>query len=97
MSRVLVSSSTCDIENATESHYKTLVQMKWKSFDQFFNMGMYRNSGVLKFRKTNGTYFKFHGSCPAFFKHYMCKHIVATAIRQKMFVAVDLLISSTSG
>lgn len=79
----LVPSSTCDAENATESHYKALAQMKWTSFDQFVKYGYQKfwHVGISKSEwKTNSTC-----TCPVFFKHYMCKHVVALAIREKMF------------
>lgn len=80
----LVPSSTCDVENATESYYKTIAQMKWKSFDQFVKYG-YQKFWHVEISKDKWK-IDSNCSCPVFFKHYMCKHVVAIALREKLFV-----------
>lgn len=74
-----VPSSDCADENANEAFYKTLVRMTWKSFDDFIVHG---------FQKFYITIFSFENwkiksqcTCPQFFKHYMCKHVVALGYR----------------
>lgn len=77
-----IPSSECADEYATEAYYKTLVSATWKSFDEFIIHG---------FQKFYITMFSFENwktksqcTCAHFFKHYMCKHVVAIGNRLKV-------------
>lgn len=74
-----IPSSECASENATEAYYKTLVKATWKSFDEFIVHG---------YQKFYITIFSFENwkiesqcTCAHFFKHYICKHVVAIGHR----------------
>lgn len=76
-----IPSSECEIAKANEAYYKTLVKMTWKTFDEFIVHG---------YQKFYNTIFSFVDwkteskcTCPHFFKHYMCKHVVALGHRLK--------------
>lgn len=76
----VVPSSKC--VNATEAYCKTLTKTIWKSFDEYIVHGYQQFYTVkLSFEK-----WKTESSCtcPAFFKHHMCKHIVAVGIRSNI-------------
>lgn len=65
--------------NPTEAYYKTLVKTVWKSFDEFIVHG-FQQFYILKF-SADSYNTKSTCTCTAFFKHHICKHIVAIAIR----------------
>lgn len=76
-----IPSSNCESANASESYYKTLVRTQWKSFDEFVKYG-FQQFWIVRFAfenwKTQSTC-----TCPAFFKQFICKHIIAVGIRLK--------------
>lgn len=74
-----IPSSECAIENANEAYYKTLVTAKWKSFDEFIVHGYQKfYITIISFDDWKT---KSECTCPQFFKHYICKHVVAVGHR----------------
>lgn len=77
-----IPSSECASENATEAYYKTLVAAKWKSFDEFIIHGFQKfYITIISFDDWKT---KSECTCAQFFKHYMCKHVVAAGHRLKL-------------
>lgn len=73
-----IPSSICD--NPSEKYYKTLVNRKWKSFDEFVTYG-FQQFWVVQFSLDDWKC-ESKCTCPIFFKYYMCKHVVACGYRE---------------
>ena len=56
-------------------------KMRWKSFDQFKKRAF--NIWCIKIQKNSSNWMKGICNCPAFFKYYICKHVVGISIRLK--------------
>lgn len=82
-----VPSSECPDEIATEAYYKTLAKSTWESFDEFVIHG-FQKFYIVKFSSDS---WKTESSCTCagFFKHYMCKHVVAIGMRLNIIDAPD--------
>lgn len=84
-----VPSSKCAGENATEAYYKTLVKTTWDSFDEFIVHG-FQQFYIVRLSpiawKTQSTC-----TCAMFFKHHMCKHIVAIGMRGNIIEYAEIL------
>lgn len=78
----LVPSSKCIPENSTEKHFKAIVKRTWVSFDEFVEHG-YQQFWFIKIH-TEAWKTKSMCTCPSFFKKYICKHILALAMREKI-------------
>lgn len=79
----VIPSEKCPVDEASLKHYKILKKRVWKSFDEFISFGyqMFWLVSVASNQwKINSTC-----TCPVFFKHHMCKHIVAIALQEKLF------------
>lgn len=75
-------SSKCESENANEKYYKYLVKRNWESLDEFINFG-FQQFWIVQVSMTDWKVSS-SCSCPIFFKHHMCKHIVAIAVKQNI-------------
>lgn len=74
-----IPSHECASENANEAYYKTLVTATWKSFDEFIIHGFQKfYITIISFDDWKT---KSQCTCAQFFKHYMCKHVVAVGHR----------------
>lgn len=76
-------SQKCSEPNANEKYYKMLNKKEWKTFDEYITYG-YQKFWLVKLSKENWTT-KSSCTCPIFFKHYNCKHVVAVAVEEKLF------------
>lgn len=77
-----IPSHECASENANEVYYKTLVTATWKSFDEFIIHGFQKfYITIISFDDWKT---KSQCTCAQFFKHYMCKHVVAVGHRLKL-------------
>lgn len=72
----------CLPENCNYKHYKTLAKQQWTSFDEFITHG-YQMFWLVVF-STDEWKTKSTCTCPIFFKEFICKHIVATALKCKI-------------
>lgn len=73
-------SAKCDPENANENYYKCLVKRNWDSFDEYINFG-FQQFWIVHLAITDWK-ISSSCSCPSFFKHHMCKHIIALAVKE---------------
>lgn len=81
-STYVVPSSQCDIDNANEKCYKSLTRREWQSFDEYIDFGFHQfwiTTVSMTDWKISSTC-----SCPCFFKQYMCKHVMALAVKEKL-------------
>lgn len=69
----------CLPENATNKYYKILTKKVWKSFDEFITFG-YQMFWLMNFSNDDWK-MKSTCTCPVFFKQFICKHIVAIALK----------------
>lgn len=84
----VVPSSKCEIEDANEKYYKCLVKRQWKSFDEFISFG-FQQFWIVQLSIADWK-FESKCTCPIFFKHYMCKHVIAIAVKEKVAEFPDL-------
>lgn len=78
----VIPSSKCKTEDANESHYKSLVKRQWGSFDEFINFG-FQQFWIIQLSLADWE-ISSHCTCPSFFKHYMCKHVMAIAVTENV-------------
>lgn len=77
----VVPSETC--ENPNKAHYKYLAKKQWTTFDEFIEEGFNKFYIIHLSQKDWKSSSKC--SCPCFFKQNMCKHVIALAVRRKLF------------
>lgn len=75
----VVPSSKCDLHNANEIYFKSLVRREWQSFDEYINFG-FQQFWKVNLAMTNWDVSS-SCTCPSFLKQHMCKHIIALAVR----------------
>lgn len=82
ISTYILPSSQCDPENANDKYYKALSIKQWESFDEYIDYGFHQFWTV----KLSTADWKISSvcNCPCFFKHYMCKHVIALAVNEKI-------------
>lgn len=79
----LIPSESCKENEATRQFYKNIQKKSWQSFDEYIEHGFnkfYVVSLSMDNWKTNSQCL-----CPSFYKQNICKHIIALAIRSKLF------------
>lgn len=76
-----VPSSKCS--NPTVSYFKTLINASWKSFDEFIKHG-FQQFYVVHLKPTDDWMCESTCTCTYFMKQYICKHIIAAALKQKV-------------
>lgn len=81
-----VPSSTCS--NPTVAYYKTLSNQKWKSFDEFIQHG-FQQFYLVHVKPTNSWKRESICMCTSFLKQYICKHIIAIALREELTECPD--------
>lgn len=81
----LVPSQNCEDVNANESFYRSLVKIRWESFDGFINHG-FQMFYIVKLTKMS---WNKESTCVSFFKDNICKHIIAIAMREKIIECPD--------
>lgn len=69
----------CSDKNSNYKYYKELTKRKWESFDEFITYG-YQIFWVVSFSNDQWNT-KSTCTCPVYFKQYICKHLVAIALR----------------
>lgn len=72
-----------DCATPTRSHYKYLEQKQWESFDEYIQQG-FNQFYLVHLSKSNWKCCSIC-SCPSFFKQNICKHVIALAIREKLY------------
>lgn len=77
---LLVASEKCT--NPTHQFYKQIQKQTWNSFGEYVEYGFHQFY-LIHLSKSN---WKVNSrcTCPSFLKQFMCKHIIATAIREKL-------------
>lgn len=78
----IVPSSKCKTEDANEKYYKCLVKRQWGSFDEFINFG-FQQFWIVQISKSDWKVAS-HCTCPSFFTHYRCKHVIAIAVKESV-------------
>lgn len=74
-------SSECS--NPTVAYYKTLCNAKWKSFDEYIRHG-FQQFYLVHVKPTGEWKRESVCMCTSFMKEYICKHIIAIALREKL-------------
>lgn len=77
----VVPSSKC--QNETIEYYKTLANKKWASFDEYIQHG-FQQFYTVKIKSSNCWKIESICTCTYFMKEYMCKHIVAVALKESI-------------
>lgn len=80
-------SESCSEENANLNYYKHLKKREWSSFDEYIKYG-YQMFWSVQLDHENWKVYS-TCTCPIFFKQYICKHIVAVAIRSNLVSCPD--------
>lgn len=81
-----VPSSKCS--NPSIAYYKTLANQKWKSFDEYVKHG-FQQFYLVRTKPTDQWRTESTCTCTSFMKHYMCKHIVAVALKEEYTECLD--------
>lgn len=71
----------CPKENSNHKYYQSMQNRKWASFDEYMTHG-YQMFWIVQFSKDNWK-IESQCTCPVYFKHRMCKHILAIAMRDR--------------
>lgn len=81
-----VPSSKCT--NATVSYFKTLKNESWNSFDEFIKHG-FQQFYLVHLKPTEDWMRESSCTCTCFMEQYICKHIIAIAVREKVTQCPD--------
>lgn len=75
----IVPSSNC--ANPTIASYKTLLKQKWKTFDEYVQHG-FQQFYLVNLKPSDSWKKESNCMCVSFMKEYICKHIIAVALRE---------------
>lgn len=81
-----VPSSKCS--NPNVPFYKELIQKKWKSFDEYIKHG-YQQFYLIRVKQTDAWKRESTCTCTSFMKQYICKHIIAVALKEEITECPD--------
>lgn len=79
----VIPSEACLPVNANYKHYKSIVKRIWASFNEYITHG-YQMFWLVHFNDNEDWKIKSVCTCPVFFKQFICKHIVAFALKSGM-------------
>lgn len=77
----IVPSSNCS--KPSIAYYKTLSNQNWDSFDQYIQHG-FQQFYVVHVKPNESWKRESECTCTSFMKEYICKHIIAIALREKI-------------
>lgn len=82
----IVPSSKC--ENPTVLYYKALLNQNWKTFDEYIKHA-FQQFYLVNLEPSDNWKNNSSCMCVSFMKEYICKHIIATALREEVTECPD--------